>query len=159
MHDRQEKNRAHRASELIRCGRAIHSLLDQIDHEMEESLGINSSDLRCLNQLEDHPLTPTELGRSLGLTSGSVTALIDRLSSRGLVKREQSSTDRRSSIVQMEAHAFAHLGSRYRLVAESLAEEFGELSDEEHEVAIGHLEVLIRAFERGLARVRQFESA
>lgn len=159
MHDSQDKRRSQRAFELVECGRVIHRLLDQIDREMEESLDINSSDLRCLNQLEHHPLTPTELGRSLGLTSGSVTALIDRLSSRGLVTREQSSTDRRSSIVRMEAHAFSHLASRYRLVAESLAEEFGELSNEEHEAAIGHLEVLIRAFERGLARVRQLGSA
>ena len=159
MHDSQEKDSSQRAFELVECGRAIHGVLDQIDRAMEESLNINSSDLRCLNELEHDPLTPTELGRRLGLTSGSMTALIDRLSLRGLVTREQSPTDRRSSVVRMEANAFSHLGSRYRLVAESLAEEFGDLSGEEHEMAVEHLKALIRAFERGLARVKQIESA
>ena len=43
----------------------------------------------------DAPLTPASLGSILGLKSGSVTALVDRLEQAGLVVRHRRSTDRR----------------------------------------------------------------
>ncbi len=45
---------------------------------------------------QEGPLTPRDLGKRLGLTSGSVTALLDRLGKSGFVTRAQNPDDRRS---------------------------------------------------------------
>ncbi|MEM8994889.1 MAG: MarR family transcriptional regulator [Acidobacteriota bacterium] len=133
----------------------MHSAFDRIDEAMERALDINRSDLRCLNLLEHHPLTPTEIGQRLDLTSGAVTALVDRLAGRGLVVRRRSEHDRRSRVVELQPAAFQQLGGRYRLVAESILLEFEHLSDRDHGRAVETLEGLIRALQRGLGRIQE----
>jgi MarR family 2-MHQ and catechol resistance regulon transcriptional repressor len=49
------------------------------------------------------PLTAKQLGATVLLTSGSVTAVIDRLAVRGLVQREDDARDRRACIVRLTA--------------------------------------------------------
>jgi MarR family 2-MHQ and catechol resistance regulon transcriptional repressor len=49
------------------------------------------------------PLSAKQLGAKVLLTSGSVTAAIDRLAARGLVRREDDAHDRRACIVQLTA--------------------------------------------------------
>jgi DNA-binding MarR family transcriptional regulator len=46
--------------------------------------------------------TPTQLARYTGLTTGSTTAMIDRLEAAGLVKRTANPRDRRGAIVRIE---------------------------------------------------------
>lgn len=154
MLESQDKMPSNRAQDLIRCGRAIHGTLDQIDEAMERALDVNRSDLRCLNVLEHGPLTPTEIGRRLDMTSGSVTALVDRLADRGLVSRNPSEHDRRSNVVQLQPGAFQQLGQRYRLVAESITQAFDHLTDRDHKRAVENLDELIRALRHGLERIQ-----
>jgi MarR family transcriptional regulator, 2-MHQ and catechol-resistance regulon repressor len=47
------------------------------------------------------PLSAKQLGQKVLLTSGSVTAAIDRLAERGLVRREDDARDRRACIVHL----------------------------------------------------------
>ena len=49
----------------------------------------------------DHPVTPTELARCRMMTSGGMTAAIDRLERRGLVSRLPNPADRRGSLVRL----------------------------------------------------------
>ena len=48
-------------------------------------------------------LTPTELARARMMTSGGMTAVIDRLERRGLLERLPNPADRRGSIVRLTA--------------------------------------------------------
>ncbi len=60
-------------------------------------LGVGATEVVALGHLyQEGPLTPRDLGQRLGLTSGSVTALLDRLSKSGFVTRAQHPDDRRS---------------------------------------------------------------
>ena len=60
-------------------------------------LGIGASDLRVLLFIERVPdATPKTVARQLDQTSGSVTALLDRLESGGYVVRRPNPRDRRS---------------------------------------------------------------
>ena len=62
-----------------------------------EQLGVGTTEVVALGHLyQDGPLTPRDLGQLLGLTSGSVTALLDRLGKSGFVSRTQNPNDRRS---------------------------------------------------------------
>ena len=65
-----------------------------------QQLGVGTTEVVALGHLyQEGPLTPRDLGLKLGLTSGSVTALLDRLGKSGFVTRSQHPDDRRSLLV------------------------------------------------------------
>jgi DNA-binding MarR family transcriptional regulator len=65
-----------------------------------ERLGINSTDLECLDLvLMQGPMTAGSLARLSGLTSGAITGVIDRLERAGLARREADPADRRKVLV------------------------------------------------------------
>ncbi|MBE9140184.1 MarR family transcriptional regulator [Nodosilinea sp. LEGE 07088] len=110
---------------LILASRRIHGAIDAIDYGISERLGLQRNDLRALNLLEDGPLTPKVIGENTGLTSGSVTALIDRLEKAGFVERKPSKTDRRSIEISLTQHRYAEIASLYGQCADSLMHKFG----------------------------------
>jgi len=62
-----------------------------------DELGVGTSEVITLGYLyHDGPRTPSEIGQRLNLTSGSVTALLDRLEAAAYVTRSQNPDDRRS---------------------------------------------------------------
>jgi DNA-binding MarR family transcriptional regulator len=67
-----------------------------------EVMGIGLTETITASELHYHgPLTPSVLAERLGLTSASVTAVIDRLTGLGLVTRRRHPDDRRSVIVEL----------------------------------------------------------
>lgn len=61
-----------------------------------DALGISTGDLRCLNAIENAGgLTPGDLARAVGVTSGAVTGVVDRLERAGYARREPDPADRR----------------------------------------------------------------
>jgi DNA-binding MarR family transcriptional regulator len=65
-------------------------------------LGVNRTDLHCLNILESRSgLTAGELALEAGLTSGAVTGVIDRLERVGYVRRAADPRDRRKVKVEV----------------------------------------------------------
>lgn len=66
----------------------LQAAYDDRDRAMAEALGVNRTDLRCLDLIvRGGPQTATELGARLHLTRGSMTTLIDRLERAGYVER------------------------------------------------------------------------
>jgi DNA-binding MarR family transcriptional regulator len=64
-------------------------------------LGLNVADNECLSYLTIHGVaTPTELARYTGLTTGSTTAMLDRLEKVGFISRAPNPNDRRGVIVK-----------------------------------------------------------
>lgn len=65
-----------------------------------ERLGMAVTDIACLSiLLEDGPATPGHLAARLGVTSGAVTGIVDRLAAQGRVRRTPDPSDRRRAIV------------------------------------------------------------
>jgi DNA-binding MarR family transcriptional regulator len=78
---------------------AVKTVLFQ--QAVADRLGLNTTDLMCLSFLNDaEPLTAGQLAEATGLTTGSVTVMIDRLEKAGYAQREKDSTDRRRVIVR-----------------------------------------------------------
>jgi DNA-binding MarR family transcriptional regulator len=70
---------------------------DRYRESVAEELGVGTSEVVALGFLsDDGPRTPSEIGQRLNLTSGSVTALLDRLEAAAFVTRSQNPDDRRS---------------------------------------------------------------
>ena len=77
----------------------LSGLFQMAQHAAFEPLGINEADYGILAPLrragEPFTLTPTELARQRMMTSGGMTAAIDRVEKKGLVTGEPNPSDRR----------------------------------------------------------------
>lgn len=66
-------------------------------------LGLSSSESQTLHLLQlQGPMSPTELSRATGLSTGTVTGLVDTLVARGFARREPHPSDRRRVIVSVD---------------------------------------------------------
>src|SRR5687767_14978126 len=82
--------------------RINQNLNDVFDEAAAARLGVNSTDLRCMDILQRlDGVTAGELAREAALTTGAVTSVIDRLERAGYAKREADPADRRKVLVKM----------------------------------------------------------
>lgn len=71
---------------------------------LAEKLGIGTIDINAMAFVgEVDGLTPKDLGKALNITTGSVTAMVDRLESKGFMVRKPNPTDRRSVLLHLSA--------------------------------------------------------
>src|SRR5262245_40147364 len=94
-----------RAALLALLGRKLageHAVKTVLFQEaIADRLGLNTTDLICLSLLSDaEPLTAGQLAEATGLTTGSVTVMIDRLEKAGYAVRDKDPSDRRRVIVR-----------------------------------------------------------
>jgi MarR family 2-MHQ and catechol resistance regulon transcriptional repressor len=83
---------------LSRCYRA----LSQIAESSIAEAGLCLSDFAALEALlHKGPLTITEIQAKVLLASGSMTAAVDRLESKGLVMRTTTPSDRRAKVLEL----------------------------------------------------------
>lgn len=83
---------------LWRAARAVQAY----DHASIEGLGLCVSDFAVLEVLlHKGPLSIGAIGARVLLTSGSMTAAVDRLEAQGLVERQPDPGDRRARIVHL----------------------------------------------------------
>lgn len=92
--------------------RAITVQLDLFGAEFAAAHQLNATDLRALIVLldaarADREATPGWLMEQLGINSASVTALIDRLERRGLLRRRRDTADRRRVHLVVDERAVA----------------------------------------------------
>ena len=86
-----------------------------------DQVGLNSTDLECLDLLFlAGPTTAGQLARHTGLTTGSTTAVIDRLERNGLVRRAHDSKDRRRVLVEVLPEALARIQPLYGPLAAAM---------------------------------------
>jgi DNA-binding MarR family transcriptional regulator len=75
--------------------------VQSFDDAVGRALALGPADLRCLDCLSERAHTAGELAVATGLRPAATTALVDRLSERGLVQRRPSPEDRRRVIVEL----------------------------------------------------------
>lgn len=117
LHDWRRERPDLDASAMAVVGRVLH-LGRLFEADLNRSLrdvGILYSDLDVLATLRrsgaPFRLTPTQLRQSVLLTSGAMTACLNRLEARGLVARSYDASDRRSLAAELTA-AGVHLIDR-----------------------------------------------
>lgn len=106
--------------EVFLTVRRLGEAMDRFDQAASSQLGIHRSDLRALNALEHGPRSAGALADALQLTTGSVTALIDRLEAAGYVVRRSDPTDRRRVEVELTPQTFAAFARVYRPCGEAV---------------------------------------
>jgi MarR family 2-MHQ and catechol resistance regulon transcriptional repressor len=88
--------------------------------------GLGASDFGLLEALLHlGPLSPSALAEKVRLTSGTVTAALDRLESRGLIERALSTDDRRARIIDLTEHGREVIQPAYEAHARDLQRVIG----------------------------------
>jgi len=93
--------RATLVTALLEALRKTNVLSVSMSQAAAGRIGINTTDLHCLNLLSEGALTASELARRAGITTASVTGVIDRLEAVGYVRRERDDADRRKVVVTL----------------------------------------------------------
>jgi DNA-binding MarR family transcriptional regulator len=91
--------------------RANQRATDVVDELICQLLGINRTDARCLDILDQHgSMSAGDLAEASRLSTGAITAVIDRLERAGLAERVPDPADRRRVLVELtpKAHAVSN---------------------------------------------------
>jgi DNA-binding MarR family transcriptional regulator len=82
--------------------RAYQTVNDNFDQAVADHVGMNRTDARCIDLIDQAGgMTAGELAKAAGLTTGAVTAVVDRLEKAGVARRVPDPDDRRR--VRIEA--------------------------------------------------------
>jgi DNA-binding MarR family transcriptional regulator len=88
-------------ADLKLAGRRLSAATIMFHQAVADRLGLNITDHKCVDFLLMHgPLPAGELARMTALTTGAITAALDRLERAGFVVREDDPEDRRRVIVR-----------------------------------------------------------
>jgi DNA-binding MarR family transcriptional regulator len=131
----------------------------EFDDSATELLGINRTDLRCMDILGMRaPLTAGQLAEATGLTTGAVTAVIDRMESAGWVRRLRDPTDRRRVLVEPTEKAFRESAAIWGPVGEDFQRLLARYSADELRLILDYLRRGAGLDAKHLARVKELAS-
>jgi DNA-binding MarR family transcriptional regulator len=109
-------------TELTTQARQQQIAYDRFHDAVAAYFGVNRTDIRCLDTLDLHGTrTAGELAAEMGLSTGAVTAMLDRLEKIGYVRRVRDPADRRRVLVE----ASDLVRERGRVVYQPFAEQAG----------------------------------
>jgi DNA-binding MarR family transcriptional regulator len=110
----------------------------QYNEMVAARVGITPTDFQCLYALARFgPASPSELAHHVGLTSGSVSRMIDRLQHAGHVVRRPHERDRRRVIVEADPASLARVAELYRPLRDRLSARVADLADPELSAMLG----------------------
>jgi DNA-binding MarR family transcriptional regulator len=123
-------------------GRAAAELFQVMPRHVQETvrfynavadqLGVHVTDLHCVGALIDAgPMSAGDLASRLGLTTGAITRVIDRLVERGFARRVADPADRRRVVVELTAEATVEVGTHFAGMAIHLEQAVAGYSDEQ----------------------------
>ena len=102
-----------------------------------ERLGMHATDIETMDLLNTlGPMTPGELSKRTGLTSGATTRLIDRLERAGYVRRKPEPLDRRCVIIEPVEENLGELGALFEPLAQGMTELWAQFNDEDLDIII-----------------------
>lgn len=140
---------------LVESLRGLQLASDLMDQAFADFVGINRTDLRCMDIVDQRGrVTAGELAREAGLTTGAVTALMDRMEAAGLLRRSYDPKDRRKVWVELTSDA-EKLGEEvYGPLGRTGQMHLDALSDEQLFTIIGFLEVSRRITMESVEAIR-----
>ncbi len=137
---RTSKPRAELLKELEETLRKVSAQSVLLSDTVARLVGLNSTDLECLDLLEmAGPTTAGRLAEHAGLTTGAMTAVIDRLERAGFARRLRDDEDRRRVRVEALPRNFKHVAGLYRRLADSTARLHEEYDDRQLTLVVDYL--------------------
>ena len=148
-------------SEFLLALRRTGSIMQLLGQVSADRIGINATDLNCLNIVAlTGPMTAGELARQTGLTTASITGVLDRLEEGGFVRRERDPHDRRRVIINLgDGPGLAEIGPTFGPLVKAWRATAAGYSDEELHLLL-EFQLQVAEIMRGqLARLRGEQAA
>ncbi len=132
--------------------RRMNGEINRLVQSFAGTHGLHATDVQALAAILDarEPMTPGRLREHLGLTSGAVTACVDRLERAGHVRRVRESADRRVVHLHYVPDARAAARTYFRPLADAAAATRARFDDGELAVVLRFLAAMNE--ELGLVR-------
>ncbi len=128
----------------------LNAMLLTMSAKVAEDTGFTLTEILVCEHLRlDGPLTPKEVGERVGLSSGAVTRLLDRLEERGFTNRAPHPSDRRKVLmhyVEQDAQSV----KRPLALFERLGRTLDALETSEKRVILTFMDEMIGAVEESL---------
>jgi DNA-binding MarR family transcriptional regulator len=118
-------------------------------------LGMPLTDIQCMGLLEAGPAAPSDLAAQLGLTTGAVTKVLDRLEQSGFVARSPDPADRRRIVITADPEGFRVLAPYYAPMAEKMNRHLSGYSDDELRTVLDFMRAGRTAADEEIARIRE----
>jgi DNA-binding MarR family transcriptional regulator len=145
-------------AELERAGieaiRGWQTDQDIFDEAAAAYVGINRTDFRCLDILDrGGPMTAGQLATMSRLTSGAITAVLDRLEQADLVRRVRDTADRRRVMVEVVPDLLQRSMPIYGPIIADGAREMATYTDEQLALIVDFMNRSRAMLERHTTRV------
>ncbi|MFF7604439.1 MarR family transcriptional regulator [Streptomyces parvulus] len=126
--------------------RRMNGEINRLVHGFAATQGLHATDVQALAAILDspEPMTPGRLRGHLGLTSGAVTACVDRLERAGHVRRVRESADRRVVHLHYVSDARAAARTYFKPLAEAAASARERFDEQELSVVVRFLAAMNR---------------
>lgn len=127
-----EEERGRLVAELVQETRLLSRQLVRVYGAVADQLGVPITDLACLGTLRDRRrATAGELATELGLSTGAVTRVIDRLRRGGFVRRLRDPQDGRRVIIELLPAAERTATGLFAGQAAQVTESSADLTDDQ----------------------------
>jgi DNA-binding MarR family transcriptional regulator len=132
---------------------------DMFDEAAAAYVGINRTDARCVDLIDRAGrMTAGQLATAAHLTSGAVTAVLDRLEAAGLVRRVRDPGDRRRVLVEATPRLAVVSAPIYGPLVEEGAGWIAKYSDDQLETILDFIERNREILARHTPRVMEMTS-
>ena len=133
---------------------------DMFDEAVATHLGINRTDARCLDILDRAGrMTAGQLATAARVTSGAVTAVLDRLERDGFVRRVADPSDRRRVLVEVTAELARRSAPLYGPMVEEGTGWIATYTDDQLETILDFLEHNREVLARHTTRIHEMTAA
>jgi DNA-binding MarR family transcriptional regulator len=145
------------AMAFAKAVRRTGSLLNLMGQAAAERIGINATDLNCLNILSfSGAMTAGEMARATGLTTASITGVIDRLEAAGFVRRERDPADRRRVVVTIVLEkALTQVATVFAPMVGDWQQLATRYTDDELRLIVGFYDQMEQIIREHLSRLRE----
>ncbi|HEY4413963.1 MAG TPA: MarR family transcriptional regulator [Gaiellaceae bacterium] len=144
-----------RGVELVRRNQVLTQMLDE---QAAAYLGVNTTDSRAIDLIDQAGrITAGDLARELRLSTGAVTAIVDRLEQAGYARRVADPDDRRRVLIEVTAKVQRMSEEIFGTAADAI-EWSSRYTDKELDLYIRFQEQSLEWLERHLAHAEELNA-
>ncbi|WP_206486557.1 MarR family transcriptional regulator [Thalassotalea sp. G2M2-11] len=127
--------------ELLVSIRKVIRAIDLHSKQLNKLSGLTGPQLLILQEIDKTKgVTASQVAKQINLSAATVTNILDRLESRGLIERVRSSEDKRRVSLFLTQKGQTSLVDAPRLLQESFIKQFRELADWEQSLLLSSMQ-------------------
>lgn len=156
----RKSSKSERIDALLAQGREMSGRIILFHQTLAARFGLNATDHKCLDLARNETeITAGRLADVTGLTTGAITAALDRLERAGFVCRERHPSDRRKVVVRVLSAAHEKLAPEFAVFGRAMAAIHQDYTAAELELLKGYQDRVLRVLQEQTERLRNASSS